>query len=101
MIPLVPNAPKLHERSESALVLSFELMDDEMEVSYEYDLKCMTDNGEECFGLCDAESKLCEISGLVPARQHEIAMSVCFRPSSVPICGKSSKIMVDWTLPMG
>ncbi len=100
MIPLVPNAPQLHERSESALVLSFDLMDDEMEVSYEYDLKCMTDNGEKCFGLCDVESKLCEISGLVPARQHDIAMSVCFKPSSVPICGKSSETIVDWTLPM-
>ncbi len=82
-------------------MFSFELMDDEMEVSYEYDLKCMTDNGEECFGLCDVESKLCEISGLVPARQHDIAMSVCFRPSSVPICGKASETIVDWTLPMG
>ncbi len=45
-----------------------------MVVSYEYDLKCVADNGEECFGICDVESKLCEISGLVAARQHEIAM---------------------------
>ncbi len=72
-----------------------------MEVSYEYDLKCMTDNGEECFGLCDVDSQLCELTGLSSARKHRIAMHVCFRPNSVPICGKSSKIIVDWTLPMG
>ncbi len=78
-------------------------MDDEMEVSYEYDLKCLTDNGEACFGICDVDSQLCELSGLAPARQHEIAMFVCYKPpgnDSVPLCGKSSDTMVDWTLPM-
>ncbi len=84
-------------------MLSFELMDDDLEVSYEYDLKCVADNGEECFGICDVDSQLCEVTGLAPARQHQIAWLVCNRPSghdSVPICGKSSEAMVDWTLPM-
>ncbi len=78
-------------------------MDDEVEVSYEYDLQCMADNGEECFGLCDVDSQLCELVGLDSARKHEIAMYVCYKPTvndSVPICGKSSETMVDWTLPM-
>ncbi len=79
-------------------------MDDEMEVSYEYDLQCMADNGVECFGLCDVDSQLCELTGLSSARQHRIAMYVCYKPTgndSVPICGKSSEATVDWTLPMG
>ncbi len=78
-------------------------MDDEIEVSYEYDLKCVADNGEECFGICDVDSQLCELSGLAPARQHEIAMYVCYTPianDSVLVCGKSSETVVDWTLPM-
>ncbi len=78
-------------------------MDDEVEVSYEYDLQCMADNGEECFGLCDVDSQLCEVTGLASARNHEIAMHVCYKPTgndSVSLCGKSSATMVDWTLPM-
>ncbi len=103
MSPLVPYVPEILGRSESAPVLSFEAMDDEMEVSYEYDLKCVVDNGEECFGICDVDSQLCELSGLAPARQHQIAMYVCYSPNgndSVSICGKSSETMADWTLPM-
>ncbi len=78
-------------------------MDDEMEVSYEYNLQCMADNGEECFGFCDVDSQFCELIDLAPAKQHEIAMHVCYKPTgndSEPICGKSSDTMVDWTLPM-
>ncbi len=84
-------------------MLSFEPMHDDVEVFYEYDLKCMADDGEECFGLCDVDSQLCELIDLAPARQHRIAMYVCYSPSgndSVPICGKSSETMADWTLPM-
>ncbi len=79
-------------------------MDDEVVVSYEYDLQCMADNGVECFGLCDVDSQLCELTGLSSARQHEISMYVCYKPTgndSVSICGKSPESTVDWTLPMG
>ncbi len=78
-------------------------MDDEVEVSYEYDLQCMAENGVECFGLCDVDSQFCELSSLASARKHEISMYVCYKPTgndSEPICGKSSEATVDWTLPM-
>ncbi len=78
-------------------------MPDEVEVTYEYNLECVDDNGEECYGFCDAASQFCEITNLEPGRQHTISMYVCFKPdgnTSVPICGQTSESMVDWTLPM-
>ncbi len=78
-------------------------MDDEVEVSYEYYLQCTAENGEECFGFCDVDSQICELSGLAPARQHQIAIYACYNPTgsdTVSLCGKSSATMVDWTLPM-
>ncbi len=62
--------PELLERSENTFLLSFQLMDDEMEVSYEYDLQCMAGNGVECFGFCDVDSQFCELVGLSAARQQ-------------------------------
>ncbi len=78
-------------------------MPDEVEVTYEYNLECMDDSGEECYGLCDTDSQFCELTSLAPGRQHTISLYVCFKPDgneSVPVCGKTSEAMVDWTLPM-
>ncbi len=78
-------------------------MPDEVEVNYEYNLKCVDDNGEECYGFCDADSQFCELTNLAPGLLHTISMYVCFKPNgneSVPVCGKTSESMADFTLPM-
>ncbi len=78
-------------------------MPDEVKVNYEYNLECMDDSGEECYGLCDADSQFCELTSLAPGRQHTISLYVTVKPygnESVPVCGKTSGPMVDWTSPI-